>query len=162
VEAVFIDIGADGRDLGDLMPHRVGVVSLERCTTASAVRRLHLEGLSELLGRDKLAGVTLVTGLAAPLPPGRWGRRTPLDLHGGGIRRGWFRGVGGVLVEPGLQVSDPLLQRDDDGQDGRLGFRRYRIPERFGDRRMRAHTGDSTSLLYKMFESVNAHVERIN
>ena len=30
VEAVFIDVGADRRDLGDLMPQRVGVVTLER------------------------------------------------------------------------------------------------------------------------------------
>jgi hypothetical protein len=52
VEAVFIDIGTDGRDLGDLMPHRIGVLSLERSTTASTVRRLDLEGLSELLGWD--------------------------------------------------------------------------------------------------------------
>ena len=28
VEAVLIDVGADRRDLGDLVPHRIGVVAL--------------------------------------------------------------------------------------------------------------------------------------
>jgi hypothetical protein len=85
VKAVFIDIGTDGRDVGDLMPHRIGVLSLERSTTASAERRLDLEGLSELLGRDQRSGVASVTGLAAPLPARRREGRSPPDLHCGWI-----------------------------------------------------------------------------
>jgi hypothetical protein len=85
VEAVFIDIGTDGRDLGDLMAHRIGVISLERSTTASAVRRLDLEGLSDLLGWDDRSGVASVTGLAALLPPRRREGRSPLEFYCGWI-----------------------------------------------------------------------------
>jgi hypothetical protein len=39
-----------------------------------------------------------------------------------------------------LQLSDPLLQRGDVGQDGGLGLGRDRVPERCGDRRSSNHT----------------------
>jgi hypothetical protein len=68
VESVFVDIGADRRDLGDLVPHRIGVVPLEGRTAALAQRRPDLEGLADLLGWDECPGVPLVAGLATPLP----------------------------------------------------------------------------------------------
>jgi hypothetical protein len=157
VESVFIDVGANRRDLGDLMSQRVDVFALEEGTTASTVRRLDLEGLSELLGRDQRPGVALVSGLAPALPPGRRGGRPPLELYGGRVGRGRLGGVRGVLIEQGLQGDDPLLQRGDHGQEGHLGFRRYGAPERFGNRRVRAHTAASTSLLYKKFGPVNGY-----
>ena len=69
MEAVFIDVGSNRRDLGDLVSQRLGVFSLKRGATAFAVRRLDLEGLAQLLGRDECLRVTLVTGLAAAFPP---------------------------------------------------------------------------------------------
>jgi hypothetical protein len=50
VEAVFINVGADRRDLSDLVSQRIGIVPLQCGATASALRRLDLEGLSELFG----------------------------------------------------------------------------------------------------------------
>lgn len=64
--------------------------------------------------------------LGAVLPPRRRMRRTPLDSET--IGRRWSRGVGGILSEALLQVSDLLLQGAnlflvvlDEHQDGRLG-----------------------------------------
>jgi hypothetical protein len=39
-----------------------------------------------------------------------------------------------------LEVGDPLLEGGDMGQDGGLGLRRDRVPERCGDRRSSSHT----------------------
>jgi hypothetical protein len=85
------------------------------------------------------------------------GQVTELELHGGRIGRGRPGRVGGVLIESRRQVSYPLLTRDDDSQDGRLGFRWDGVPQRFGYRRVRAHTADSTSLLNKEVEPVNGY-----
>jgi hypothetical protein len=151
---------ADREVAGDLVSHRVEVFSLERGAPASAVRRPDLESLAELLGRDKCSRVALVTGSAATPPPRRRWRRSPLGLDSEWIGRGRPRGVGRVQVELLLQLSDSLLQRSDDSHNGHLGFRRNGAPERIRDRRVRAHTTDSTSLLYKMykmFEPVNAY-----
>jgi len=39
-----------------------------------------------------------------------------------------------------FQLGDPLLQRAHHGQDSGLGLRWDRLPERFGNRRLKAHT----------------------
>ena len=157
MQPVLIDVGLNRRDLGDLVPERVGVVTLERGTTPAAVGRLDLVRVPELFGWDESPGVAGMSWLAATLPPGGRCGRPPLELDRGRVGRGRLGGVGGVLAEPDLQIRDPLFQGDDDGQDGRLGFRRHGLPKRFGDRRVRAHTADTTSLLYKEFEPVNAY-----
>ena len=64
MEAVFINVGADGRDLSDLVSQRIGIVPLQCGATASALCRLDLEGLSKLFGWDQRSGVSLVTGLS--------------------------------------------------------------------------------------------------
>jgi len=38
MESIFIDVGLDGRDHGDLVPDRVGVVALKRGTAATGSR----------------------------------------------------------------------------------------------------------------------------
>ena len=75
MEAVFINVGADGRDLSDLVSQRIGIVPLQCGATASALCRLDLEGLSKLFGWDQRSGVSLVIGLSTALAPRRRGRR---------------------------------------------------------------------------------------
>jgi hypothetical protein len=123
-EVVFIDFGTDGRNLSDLVSQGIGIVSPLRGATGLALRRLDLEGLSKFFGWDQRPGVSFVTGLSAALATGRRGRWSPFDVHGRRVCRRRLRRVGGVLLEQRLQVSDALLQRGDDSQYGRLGFRR--------------------------------------
>ena len=59
-----------------------------------------------------------------------------------------------------LQVSHPLLQGGDLGQDGGLGLGWNRVPERCGDRRSRNHT-PTTTHLYKRFDLAAAVGSRI-
>jgi hypothetical protein len=164
VESVFIDVGAHRRDLHYLVSQGVGIVALQRGATASTLRRLDLEGLSELSGWDQRSGVSLVTGLSSALAPGRRDQRSPLELDGGRISgRGPGR-IGGVEVEPRLQLGDcllqsgdPFLQRAEDLQKRGLSLGRDGAPERFRDGWERSHTVDSTQLLYKMFDPVNGY-----
>jgi hypothetical protein len=58
-----------------------------------------------------------------------------------------------------LQLSDPLLQGVQDGQDDGLGVRGDGVPERLGDRGVGAHTVVITRLLYKLFETVNGYTQ---
>jgi hypothetical protein len=109
VEAVFIDIGTDRRDFSDLVSQRIGVVSLKRGATALALCRLDLEGLSKLFGWDQRSDMAFVPGLSSALAPGRRDRRSPLELDGGRIGGRRLGRIGGVEVEPGLQLGDRFL-----------------------------------------------------
>ena len=92
-----------------------------------AVRRLALDDLTELFGRNQGTSMMAMTGLPAPLPARGGGRRPALDR--GRVGRGGLGGVGRVLVEPFLQVGDPPLQGAHQGEDSRLRVGRERIPE---------------------------------
>ena len=118
MEAILDDLGSDLGEFGDLMADGLGVVPVERVAASGAGVWLDLDGGGQMLGGDQLAGMTLVAGLATPpLLGGRPGR-LPLDVERlGGWRLG---GVRGVLVEPGLEGGDPLLEGLDQGEDGRL------------------------------------------
>ena len=77
---------------------------------------------------------------------------------GKSIGRRGLGGIGGVELEPGLEVADPALQFRDpslegvhQGQDGGLSLRRDGIPERSGDGRLRDHANNTTGPLYKLF-----------
>ena len=59
VEAILIDIRSHGRDLGDLVPQRFGVMAVQRGPVAAALRRLDLEGVPELLGWDQGSGMSV-------------------------------------------------------------------------------------------------------
>ena len=84
MESVFIDIGADRRDLGDLVPHRFGVVPPEDRAAALAVRRLDLEGLADLLGWDECRVCRLWPGWPPRFRPdgGTGGRRLTFTAGG--------------------------------------------------------------------------------
>ena len=82
--------------------------------------RLALDDLAELLGRDQGSGVVAMTGLPAPLLPRGGSRRPSLDR--GRVGRRGLGGVGGVLVDPLLQLGDPPLQGREQRPDGGLGL----------------------------------------
>ena len=67
MEPVLVHHGADRRQLGDLMPERFGVVTGEGVAAPAAFRRLALDDLADLLGRDQGAGMASMSGLPAPL-----------------------------------------------------------------------------------------------
>ncbi len=91
MEPVFIDVGPSGWDLGNLMPHRVGIVALERGTTTAAAGRLDLERISQPLGWDEGTGVAGMSGAGGrdpirPTAPGTglliWSFETVLPASG--------------------------------------------------------------------------------
>ena len=118
-----------------------------------------------MFGWDQRPGVSLVAGLSSALASGRRDRRSPLELDGGRISGGRLGRIGGIEVEPHLQLGDrflqlgdPSLQRAEDLQKGGLSLGRDGVPERFSDWRVRAHTVDTTQLLYKVFDPVNGYL----
>ena len=63
-----------------------------------------------------------------------------------GSDEGRLGGVGGVELEPGLEIADrgfqlgdPILEGFPGGQEGSLGVRGYGVPEGFRDRRLWVH-----------------------
>jgi hypothetical protein len=97
-----------------------------------------------------------MAGLSPAFPPGRRSRWLSLQADRVGGRR--LGGVGGIELQPGLKIAEPLLQFRDpcvegvqEGQKGSLGFRWHSIPERFGDGRPRDHDKSITKSLYKRF-----------
>lgn len=137
MEPVLVHHGLDRRDLGDLMPERLGVVAVQRVTTPAARRRLAVDDLPEPLGRDQGSGVTAMTGLATgPLPRGG-SRGTAFDR--GGIGGRGPGGVGGVPVEALLQVGDALLEGLHQCRDRRLSFGCERIPDGLWERWLNLH-----------------------
>ena len=89
MEPVLIDHRLDRRHFGDLMPDRFGVVAVQVVAAPAAARRLALDDLAELLGRDQGAGVVAMAGLPAPLLARGGGRRPPLDRGRVGGRAAW-------------------------------------------------------------------------
>jgi hypothetical protein len=75
MEPVFVHHRRDRRDFGDLVPQRFGIIALEVVATPAAARRLALDDLPELFGRDQGPGVMAVAELPAPLLArgGSWG-----------------------------------------------------------------------------------------
>ena len=124
-------------------------------------QRRHASGLQSVIertfsGGTKARGLAM-TGLPAPLPPARW--RGGLAFQPDRVGRRGLGGIGGVELEPGLEIADALLQLSDllserveDGQDGDLGVRWDSVPERSRDGRLKDHARDTTKLLYKRFD----------
>ena len=108
-------------------------------------QRRQCVGLDSRRSRGPCSGGTngrvwrLMAGLPATLrlPEGAAGGRS---LDGGGIGRRRLGGVGGVLVEPLFEVSDPFLQLVDDPGDHRLGVGGEGVPDVLRDRSRPGHT----------------------
>jgi hypothetical protein len=98
MEPVLVDHGVDRRQLGDLMPERLGVITGHSGAAPAALWWLTVDDLADLLGRDQRADVTAVAGLTASLLARSRDRSTALDR--GGIGGGRPGGVGGVPAQP--------------------------------------------------------------
>jgi len=127
VESILVYLGVHRRQFGHLVTERFGILSVEVVATAPALRRLAHDDLSPSFRRHQGTDTTAVTGLPSPFLPRGGSRRAP--LHRRAIRGRWFRGVGGVGVEPFLQGSDPLLKRGHQRRHGGLRFRGESLPD---------------------------------
>src|SRR5262245_6791040 len=128
------------------------VIADQGVAAATAIGGPALGNRADLLRRDQTALCPAMSRLPAPLPDGGGGGGLALEPDGIG-RRG-LGGVGGIELQPSLEIADALLQLEDlridgvqDGQDGDLGFRWDGVPEWFRDGRPRDHTSDITNLL---------------
>src|SRR4051794_39585814 len=132
MEPIFIHHGQDGRQFGDLVADRFGVIAGEGIAAPAASGRLTVDDLAELLGGDEWAGLAMMAGLPAPLLARGGGRRPSLDR--GGIGGGGLGGIGGILAELLFEVGDPLLEGLDQARDSGLYLGRERIPESLRER----------------------------
>jgi hypothetical protein len=121
MEPVLVHRRPDRRQFGDLVSDRLGVIALQRLVAPAAFGRLAVDDVAELLGGYERAGLAMMAGLPAPLLARGGDRRTSLDRRGiGGGRLGR---VGGVLVDPLLQVGDPPLEGLHQHRHRRLSLR---------------------------------------
>jgi hypothetical protein len=156
MESVFVDQRLDLGQFGDLMNQRGRVITDQGVATAAAIRGPAIGDRAHPLRGDQAALGPGMSRLAAPFPTGGRGGRFAFEPDGIGRRR--LGGIGGVELEPGLEIAvtslqfgDPSLEGVQHGQDGHLGFRWDGVPERFRDGRLRDHASNTTKLLYKRF-----------
>ena len=133
MEPILIDDRLDPGQFGDLMDQRFGVVAGESMTTSATGGRLAVERLADLLGWDQGALGLAMPGLTAAFLLA--GRSRGLPLHPDRVGRGGLGRVGGVELEPGFEVTEPVLKdREailvglDQREDRRLQLRRGRLP----------------------------------
>jgi hypothetical protein len=138
VELVLIDDRADGRQFGNLVTQRFGIIALKLMTALPAVRRLTPDHVTELVRWNQGANTTKVAGLPASFLAG--GRSWRASLHRRGVGRGRLGGVGRVLVKPLLQGGDTLLEGEDQRKHSCLSSRRNRVPDILRERRSIRHS----------------------
>jgi hypothetical protein len=127
MEPILVDDRLDLGQFSDLMDQGFGVVAFELMTASAASGRLTVGRLANLLGRDQGAVGLAMSGLpTAFLSAGRSGG---LTLQSDRIRRGGLRRVGGVELEPVLEILDAcfklgkaLFVELDEREDRRLDF----------------------------------------
>jgi hypothetical protein len=127
MQAIFVRERLDPGQIGDLMDEGSGILTVEMMPAAPAGGRLTVAGGTELLGTDQGAERLGMAGLSPAVPTG--GRSRRLALQADRVRGRGLGGIGGVELEPSLEVGDPPLEGLHDHQDGGLGFRRYSVPE---------------------------------
>jgi hypothetical protein len=128
MKPILVDDRLDLGEFGDLVDQRFGVVTGEFMTTTATIRRLALDRLTDLLGRDQRAMCLAMPVLAAALfPAARCGR---FPLHPDRIGRGGLGRVGGIELEPILEINESVLKESDaflikvhDGEECRLQLR---------------------------------------
>jgi hypothetical protein len=144
MQSVLVDQRLDPGQVGDLMDQGGGVHAVQRLAAAPARIGLAVGGRAELLGGDQGAERLAMAGLPAALPPGRRGRR--LALQADRVGGGRLGGVGGIELEPGLEITDrglqggdPIVHRLPGLQEGGLGVGGHGTPERLRDRKLLTH-----------------------
>ena len=112
--------------------------------------------------RPLAALLACVTGLSSFLATRCWSGRSAFDVRW--IARRRSGGVGGVLIQPSGQLSDLqleglhlLLILMNEGQDRRLGCRRYLAPKFNRNRRNRLHT----NILRPLYPQTGSGRERL-
>ena len=149
MKSVLVDQRFDLGQLGDLVNQRSRVVTGQGLTAATAIRGPTIGDRAHLLRRDQAALCPAMSRLPTPFPTGGWRGRLAFEPDGIGRRR--LGGIGGVELEPALEIANTLLEFGDPsleglqhGQDGNLGFRWDGVPEWFRDRRLRLHANNTT------------------
>jgi hypothetical protein len=157
MEPILVHQGLDLGQLGDLMDQGTGVITEQGVAAAATIGGPTLGDRAQLLGWDQAPQGPAMSRLPTPLPTG--GPTGWLALHADGIRRRGLGGIGGIELQPRLQIADASLQLSDlpserihDGQDGGLRLRRDGVPEGFGDGRPRNHDKGITKSLNKRFD----------
>jgi hypothetical protein len=152
MEPILVDDRYDLGEFGDLMDQGRGILALEIVTATTAVRRLALEGLVDLLGGDQRALGLTPSGLSAAFLLA--GRSGGLPLHSDRIGRGRLGGVGGVELQSGLEVADAGFELGDvlemalnQDEDRRLDLGRGAAPKRIRERRRGCHLSKIVSWL---------------
>jgi hypothetical protein len=146
MEPILVDDRLDLGQFSDLMDPGFGVVAGELMTATAAGSRLAVGRLANLLGRGQGAIGLAMSRLAATFPSA--GRSRGLTLQTNRIR-GWrLRRVGGVELEPVLEIMDArfklgeaLVVELDECKDRHLDFWRSTCPQRFWDRGRPCHAG---------------------
>ncbi len=133
MEPILVDDRLDPGQVGDLMDYRFEVVASESMTATATGVGLAVERLADLLGRYQDALGFSMSGLATALLPA--GRSRGFPLHPDRIGRGRLGRVGGVELEPVLEIAEPVFKAGDpllvglnQRDDPRLQFRRGRVP----------------------------------
>jgi hypothetical protein len=157
MEPGFVHHRRKGREFGDLVPERFGIITVEVLAAPAALRWSALDDLTKWLGWDPRADVMAMTGRPTP-SLARGGSRRP-SFDRGGIGGRGLGGVSGVAVEPLLQLSEATLQRFPPCPDGGLGLGRHKVPKRLGNRRRIAHAAWYTGCL-RLKGHVPQHLEQ--
>jgi hypothetical protein len=152
MQPVLVDDGLNLGQVGDLMDQGRRILAVQVVATTPAGMGLAIAGRPEFLGRDQRAERLGMAGLCAAASSG--GRSRRLALRSDRIGGGRLGRVGRVLVEPALELVDPLVEGVQEGQKRGLGLRRTGVPERLRNRRLRQwrdDAKDTTNLLNKRF-----------
>ena len=133
MEPILIDDRLDLGQFGDLMDHGLGVVASRVHDRIGGKRRLTVDRLANLLGRDQGTVSLTMSGLPAAFLPA--GRSRGLALHPDRIGGRGLRRVRGVELETILEIIDArfkfgkaLSRRTRQRKNRRLNFWRSRVP----------------------------------
>jgi len=111
MESIFVDQRLDLGQFGDLMNQGSRIIADQGMATTATIRGPALGDRTHLLRRDQAALGPGMSRLSTALATGGWSGRLALQADGIGRRR--LGGIGGVELEPGLEIADALLQFGD-------------------------------------------------
>jgi hypothetical protein len=133
--AVLSDDGPDRRHVPDLVAERLRVVATQGLAAVAASAGFAVVDGVGVIDEGALdLGVPLLT--ARFVAGGRLGRGA---FEGRRIGGRWFGGIGGVLLESGLEVGEASFVSLDQSPDSGLSSRRDLLPQFVRDRRVRIH-----------------------